>query len=936
MVNSLAEKIIKLSRTAPPSTEIHKIALVEGERRIVTTLFVDLEGFVALSDKLDHEVVKQLVDGCFQQFLQVVHKHNGFLDKIVGDSMMVVFGLETSEIDDPERACLCAMDIFLEMDKINRIFESGESLNIHIGINTGEVTVGKVATKRDRDFSVIGDSVNVASRIVNMAKAGEILVGEETYSLVKKKFKFESLGSVKIRGKQFSQNIFRLISSCAEEGQIGEEIIIGQEKVFHEIEDYISGYSKHETGQVLWINGRSGSGKSTIVSESIFRHLRNWTLIKVDGYSLPNDQSIIFRNIILEIARNNTEEFLDIWKNRIGEDSPVYHWLNDFLTLDQSEFPIQTKEILGVVRLSIQSALPICIWVDQFHQLESSIHKSFVNLSETIPGIFWIFSGDMDIRESQSSKNLWLEIPHLNLHETEELLQMKLEKPVDENLVRKIFERTDGNPQLILNYVELFAEKSALSTVNGKIFLKNQQILKVLPGSVRGIFQNRIDMLDSVSKKLVQFASVLGTQFSTEILKGIAEHSGELEDFETAMTRLKQDGILIKDQSNIRFAKPIFREVVYSNLLNQNKKIIHNWAGQVYQKLSQNASHEFYLAYHFAHAENEKAVEYSLKAIRWVFQNYKWREGAILGHLIHNRLLKGKQDFSAPEINFYLEWIRLLQRISDWKQIEKLLVFIQPFCKSDILQKKWHASEQLLSLMTGRYENSIEEGLTALRISDENEQLTGKIFQNLGLAYVKSNQHKRGIEYYQKAREIWEKTDDIQHLISVLINIAGQLRVEDQFKKALNLLNTAMTLLAKYPDFWKEAVLQSQMGKIYDQQKDYKYGLFCHKKSLDLAERSLDSRLTGDCLSNLAQCYFGLGQLEDAEECIIKFEMVPSKSKEATITMALLEFDLTKPEKNITKAVQKLEDLLENCIDEENKLEIQNRLKLNKKEGIGS
>jgi len=933
-VDSLAEKIIKLGRTAPLSPEIHKIALVEGERRIVTTLFVDLEGFVAISDQLDHEVVKQLVDGCFQQFLQVVHKYNGFLDKIVGDSMMVVFGLETSEIDDPERACYCAMDIFLEMDKINRIFETGEPLNIHIGINTGEVTVGRVATKRDRDFSVIGDSVNMASRLVNMAKAGEILVGEETYSLVKKKFQFESLGSVKIRGKQFSQNIFRLMSSRLEEEQTGENVIIGQEKVFHEMEDYISGYSKHETGQAIWISGSSGAGKSTVVSEAIFRHLRNWTLIKVEGYSLPNDQSIIFRNIILEIARNNPAEFLMSWKNKIGEDSPVYRWLNAFLMHGQTEFPIQTKEILGVVRLSIQSALPVCIWVDQFHQLEPSIHKSFVNLSETIPGTLWMFSGDMDIKERQNSKNLWLEIPRLDLNETEELLQMKLGKSVDENLVRKIFERTDGNPQLILNYVELFAEKSALYTADGKIFLKNQEILKVLPSSVRGIFQNRIDMLDYDSKKMVQFASILGIQFSMAILQKMSEDFGESKDFNAAMTHLHQSGILIKDQQNLRFAKPIFREVVYSNLLNQNKKIIHNWAGQVYQKLSQNTSTEFYLAYHFAHAENEKAVGYSLEAIRWTFKNYKWREGVALGHLIHNRLLSKRQDFSEHEVDFYLEWIRLLQRISDWKQIEKLLVFIRPFCKSGVLLKKWRASKQLLLLMTGRYENSIEEGLTALKISDGKEQLIGKIFQNLGLAYIKANQRKCGIEYYQKAKQIWEKTDDVQSLISVSINIAGQLRIDEDFKKSLNLLNTAMTLLGKYPDFWKEAVLQSQMGKIYEKQKDFKYGLFCHKKSLDLAERSLDSRLIGDCLSNLAECYFEIGKLEDAEECIRKFEMVPSKSREAKVEMALLEFDIAKSNQNITKVEQKLKDLLEIGINEKEKMEIQNCLGLIKKGGI--
>jgi class 3 adenylate cyclase len=155
---------------------------VEGERKHVTVLFSDLSGYTALSEKLDPEELKKITTNIFSQISNVIDKYEGFVEKFVGDAVMALFGVPKAHEDDPIRAIRAAREIHELVDSISPEVEKafGQPISMHTGINTGLVVTGKVDMEKGT-HGVAGDTINLASRLSSLAKAGEILVGPDSY-----------------------------------------------------------------------------------------------------------------------------------------------------------------------------------------------------------------------------------------------------------------------------------------------------------------------------------------------------------------------------------------------------------------------------------------------------------------------------------------------------------------------------------------------------------------------------------------------------------------------------------------------------------------------------------------------------------------------------------------------------------------------------------
>jgi class 3 adenylate cyclase len=151
------------------------------ERRVVTVLFGDLTGFTEMSERLDAEEVKAIVDRAFEGLAEVVTLYGGYVDKIVGDEIMAVFGAPQAHEDDPERAVRCALEMQRQLQTYSHQIERdrGVRLGMRVGVNTGEVIAGIVGGADA--YSVIGDAVNAGKRIESAAGAGQVLVGDRTY-----------------------------------------------------------------------------------------------------------------------------------------------------------------------------------------------------------------------------------------------------------------------------------------------------------------------------------------------------------------------------------------------------------------------------------------------------------------------------------------------------------------------------------------------------------------------------------------------------------------------------------------------------------------------------------------------------------------------------------------------------------------------------------
>jgi len=173
----------------------------EPKRKMMTVVFTDIRGFSSLTDSLEPEELFHLLDRYLSEMIKIIHSHDGTLNKIIGDGLLIFFGDPIPMADHVERAVRMAIDMQKKVSDLKDQFHQyNHELGVGIGINTGFMTVGNIGSDLHRDYTVIGNQVNVASRLESMAKAGQILISQRTCSKVRHIFKTEEIGEVKVKG----------------------------------------------------------------------------------------------------------------------------------------------------------------------------------------------------------------------------------------------------------------------------------------------------------------------------------------------------------------------------------------------------------------------------------------------------------------------------------------------------------------------------------------------------------------------------------------------------------------------------------------------------------------------------------------------------------------------------------------------------------------
>jgi adenylate cyclase len=172
-----------------------------GETNQVTILFADIRGYTKISQRMDVNEIVEMLNEHFTEMTNIIFQYGGTLDKFIGDSVMAVFGSPFSSDNDEYNAIIAAQVMQQAVIKRNEIRKQRNQIpyQIGIGINTGEVITGNIGSPQKMDYTVIGDTVNLAARLQGIAKGGEIIVGEKTYRLVKDKLKFSLCGEVSLK-----------------------------------------------------------------------------------------------------------------------------------------------------------------------------------------------------------------------------------------------------------------------------------------------------------------------------------------------------------------------------------------------------------------------------------------------------------------------------------------------------------------------------------------------------------------------------------------------------------------------------------------------------------------------------------------------------------------------------------------------------------------
>ena len=643
----------------PEQNKTHLIA--EPERKRITALFSDLTGYTAMTERLDPEQVKEIAGRIFIKIKRIVAKYEGFIERVMGDGVLIFFGVPRSHEDDPTRAIQAAMEIHDSVKALSPHYEAlvGAPLSMHSGINTGLVVTADVDPEKGT-HGVAGDAVNVASRLCGLASPGEILVGGETAKRAKYRFMFHELGPKRLKGKVALVNVFKLISVRASAPGIGADRhisseMVGRDSELERLELQVMNVVKGE-GSVVNVVGEAGIGKSRLIAELRKGELmRNVTVL--DGRAISIGKHLSFHPII---------DLLKQWARIVESDSEN----TGFDKLEhaiRAIHPAETDEILPFLATLMGMKLK-GKHAERFkdiagESLEKLIFKNVRELiikgSQLSPTVFvmedlhWADASSLGLLESlyplaekqrllfinvfrpgycQSEDRTPQKIRGLLPNQLVEIVIQPLDKETSEALIGnmldikglpyslslQISERAGGNPFFIEEVVRSLIDEGAIVRKNGSFEITEKIYSVVIPPTINDVLMARIDRLEERTRQLVKIASVIGRSFFDRILKDVAT---SIEDIDIRLKYLK-DLQLIQDHTRIEELEYIFKhalaqEVAYESTLLQQRKTLHLKVAQSIERRFQERLYEFYgmLAYHYSKAEEpDKAEEWMTRA----------------------------------------------------------------------------------------------------------------------------------------------------------------------------------------------------------------------------------------------------------------------------------------------------------------------------------
>ena len=635
---------------------------IEGERKLVTVFFADVANYTTISEKLDPEEVHQIMDGFFQILMDEIHKYEGTINQFTGDGVMALFGAPVAHEDHAQRACYAALSVQRAMRAYGEKIKSdtGIDFQMRIGLNSGHVIVGSIGDDLRMDYTAVGDTTNLASRMESAAKPGGILVSVNTHRLARSFFEFESLGKIEVKGKEKPQAAYSLIKAGEVGSRLGAAIAKGLTRFVgrkNSMAALMEPYEKVRkgSGQVVGIVGEAGVGKSRLVLEMRNR-VPQEEYTYLEGRCIHYGGSIAYLPI-LDILRvylgiqETDREF--IIKKKIQEkttalDSSLINAippLQEFFSLkvedeqymnqDPQMKRMQTFEALRdlFIRESQQKTLVLVIedmhWIDKTSEEFLDYFIGWIANARIL--LILLYRPEYTHQWGSKSYYSKIGVDQLGTESSSELVAAMLEEgEVAPELRTIILKRSGGNPLFMEEFTSTLLENGTIQKKNHHYVLAHDVSDVNVPDTIQGIIAARMDRLEDNLKRTMQVASVIGRDFAFRILQAITGMREELKSYLLNLQGLEfiYEKALFPELEYI-FKHALTQEVAYNSLLQRRRKDIHERIGQAIEEIYADRLGEFYgmLAYHYSKAENlEKAVRYGEYAASRAVSVYAYSE----------------------------------------------------------------------------------------------------------------------------------------------------------------------------------------------------------------------------------------------------------------------------------------------------------------------
>jgi len=614
-------------------------ASLEGERKQVTVMFADVKGSMELADQVGAESWHRILDRFFQILSNGVHRFEGTVNQYTGDGIMALFGAPLAHEDHAQRACYAALWLRNELRDYADELRRTESLSfsVRIGLNSGEVVVGKIGDDLRMDYTAQGLTVGLAQRMEQLAAADSTYLTQHTANLVEGFFSLRALGEFALKGVTEPLSVFELESTGSLRTRLelsrarGFSRFVGRREEFAVLDAALK-RTLDGQGGVVGVVADGGVGKSRLCLEFVERcraqevpvfqahcpaHGKLIPLLPV--HELLHDVFGIVENDSDQIIREKIAGRMLLLDRTFDDSLPLVF---DFLgvpdadrALEVSDPAQQQREMQILVRRLVQARSarePTVILLDDVHWIDSGSDEFLAGLAETVAGtrtlLLLNFRPEYSAPWMSDSSYQQLPLHPLSAEATDELLAHLVGGDKSTAPLRPLIrERTAGNPFFVEEIVQSLVESGSLSGTRGAYTLQGSIEHLQIPTSVQAILTARIDRLERRDKAVLHCAAAIGRKFAEPLLRQVCELPED--EFEQSVTALRRAEFIQEEalypHMEYAFRHPLTHEVAQGSQLKERRAEIHARIAKAIEAsaadhLDENAA---LLAYHWDEAD---------------------------------------------------------------------------------------------------------------------------------------------------------------------------------------------------------------------------------------------------------------------------------------------------------------------------------------------
>jgi predicted ATPase/class 3 adenylate cyclase len=649
---SFDEKLDKIQRYLPKGLTEKILAQrdrIEGERKQVTVMFCDMEGFTALTEKLGPEEAYSIMDEIYEILIHKVHDYEGTVNEMTGDGIMALFGAPIALEDAPQRAIRSSLAVHREMARFSeKMKQEGEGippLKMRVGIHTGPVVVGTLGNNLRVEFKAVGDTVNLASRVEGLADPGATYVTDDTFKLTEGLFRFEALGEKEIKGKEEPIQVYRAIAPSTRRTRFdvsaerGLTPFVGRER---ELELLIDGFqrAKEGQGQAFSIVSEAGVGKSRLLYE--FRKtVTSEDVTFLEGKCLSYSRGVAHHLHIDTLKANfdisegdgdseikeKVERGLKILR---ADEASTLPYLLELFSVKESgidKIPLSPEakkdrimEAVKRITLKGSEIRPLIMAYEDLHWVDKSSEDVLKYVLESIPGarVLMIFTYRPEFVHTWGGKSYHSQVNLNRLSNRESLAMVSYllgTEEIDGDLEELILEKTEGVPFFIEEFIKSLQDLKIIKRKDNKYYLGKDIKDLIIPSTIQDVIMARVDSLPEGAKGVLQTGSVAGREFSQDLIEKVLALSET--ELLSHLSALKDSELLyergVYPQSTYIFKHSLIQDATYQSLLKSTRQKYHRKIAQVLEKHFPDTmeTQPELLAHHYTEAGlNEQAVGY--------------------------------------------------------------------------------------------------------------------------------------------------------------------------------------------------------------------------------------------------------------------------------------------------------------------------------------